>query len=366
MLHEHEPDNQTSLIALRGQSQTSLVSVSGLVSGKELQLAATGTPAEIERYLDAQLAQSGRDAELHATDVISCEQAHRRLAALVDQGRIINASSPGGEGRLDEQLRVLATMACDISECGDLSDGQPLLLQRSRRLIMFDPRQSPPDIQIDSPAACRAFFTQQLALIYGQRPWDFYYRGPDSIYNSFIPEDLPKYGRGYSVDPDGTFWHAGKRATQAQMADHLARTPVPGVVVRIPGFEAITDLEHLSEQAFNAWLKARSFIGVDDISVLQDAGDAPGLAQRMAGLAASVAPSLWRGSKSDLARDLAWTGTIMELNALLRKTAAELAGEGWCLAKAGKTGPTRAQGFALLPLRPAAENPVAEIPGAPD
>ena len=142
MLHQHDGNNQTSLIAIKADSQSSLVapadvSLSGIAEGIELQLAATGSREAIRRYLDRQLAQFGRQVELHSADTISCEAGHRRVALLASEHRLINGSCPGGPGSVDEMVGVLRVMAADVSQSASPSDGMPMLVQRDRRLVEY-------------------------------------------------------------------------------------------------------------------------------------------------------------------------------------------------------------------------------------
>jgi len=376
MLHPHDKSSLGSLVKSQPGSQTSLVvpatvSLSGVCQGRELQLAMTGSHAEIRDYLDALLAEQGRDVELRAADVINSEQNHRRIALLAHEGRILCAADPSAPPRLDEMTAMLAYVAADISQSGDLSDGEPLLLQRGRHLIMYDPRQSPADIEIGSPAVCRAFFTRSLNSMYGSGDWPYFRRTPDLVYHSFIPQDLPRIDRGFSWSPDGTIFFMGKKATQAQVKTFWEPRDTGSVKTRVPDVEPLSSLDDITEQAFSAWLRARDFSGVDDLAELTGQaieGVPQSLAQRMADLAARTAPVLWRGGKSDLARDVQWSGSVMLLNAELRKITGELASLGWCLARGGRTKGTQAREFVIMPLRPGTppENPAGEIPGTPN
>ena len=89
------------------------------------------------------------------------------------------------------------------------------------------------------------------------------------------------------------------------------------------------------------------------------------LAERMAGLAVQLAPSLWKGGKAKLAADLTWSGSVMSLNSELRRSQGELAALGWTLAKGTGAGRAGSRSTRNRPLRSASENPGGEIPGAP-
>lgn len=368
MLHPEERNNQYSLIPASMESQTSLVapatvSLSGVAQGEELRLAVFGSHAEINRYLDQQRALHGREVELHSADVITSEQKHRQLALLAREGRCLCAEDPGAPPRLNELTMMLAAMAADISSSGDLTDGEPLLLQRGRRLVMYDPRQSPPDVEIASPAACRTFFTQSLNSMY-DGDWPYFRRIPDLVFHSLVPEHLPKVDRGFSFDTDGVIYFRGKRATKAQQKEFWAPRDDDGrVKTRVPDFEALTTLDLFTEQVVAGWLRTRVFRGVDDVaSLIASQGD-PSLAERMADLASRTAPQLWKGSKTDLARDVGWSESVMALNGQLRKITSELAGLGWCLASGGRTKGTQAREYVIMPLRPGAPENLGEIPG---
>lgn len=356
--------SQSSLV-IRPRNDSSVapadVSMSGLVEGAELWLAVHGSHKQIRYYLDEQRRRHGREVELHSADVIAAEKGHRRVATLASQGRLLNGSNPGGAGRLDELVGVLATMAADISEIGDPSDGEPMLVQRDRRLVSYDQSQTPAAVEITTPSQARIFFLQSLVSMHGSDPWPYFYRNADLRYVSLVPKALPRIDRGFSLTPDGQVFHRGKPATQAQVREYWApRDPPPGVTTRVPDADPISDLEHFTEQSFDAFLRGRRFPGVDDISVLtRDQEDT--LAQRLAALADSAAPQLWRGSKSSLAAALQWGGSVPALNAELRKAIGGLAALGWCLAKAGRGGQTRAQEFMLVPLRRTPENLAGEI-----
>jgi hypothetical protein len=230
---------------------------------------------------------------------------------------------------------------------------------------MFDLRLSPPDIEIRTAGVCRAFFDRSLRLMY-RDDWPYFYRNKDLEYHSLIPRDLPRIDRGFSLDPDGVIWFRGRRATAQQQKEFWSPRPTGAVITRVPDCDPIDSMECFTEAAFDVWLRARDFFGVDDISTLsEDAGDAPqGLAQCMADLAARAAPVLWRGSKSSLAAALQWDGSVPALNAELRRVVAELAALGWCLARGGRTKGTKAREYVIMPLRRGMpENPPEEILG---
>ena len=342
MLHQHDGNNQTSLIAIKADSQSSLVapadvSLSGIAEGIELQLAATGVREAIRRYLDRQLAQFGRQVELHSADTISCEAGHRRVALLASEHRLINGSCPGGPGSVDEMVGVLRVMAADVSQSASPSDGMPMLVQRDRRLVEYTPGQRPPDVEV-TPVTAREVLTRHLRMAHAG-PWPYFRQNADLTYTSHIPEDLT-YGRSFWVDEDGRVRRGARVATQADLRDAM-RCPTPGLVVKVPDCDPIDDLEDFTGEHFAPWLRSRLNPGVVDVAELTAPPGTVSLAERMAGLAVQLAPSLWKGGKAKLAADLAWSGSVMSLNSELRRSQGELAALGWTLAKgtgAGRAG----------------------------
>jgi hypothetical protein len=79
-----------------------LASVSGICTGRDLEMAVHGSRQQIRAYLNEVRALAGRQEELHSADVISAEKGHRRLACLDGEHRVINPGNPGGPGRLDD------------------------------------------------------------------------------------------------------------------------------------------------------------------------------------------------------------------------------------------------------------------------
>jgi hypothetical protein len=149
-------------------------------------------------------------------------------------------------------------MCADVSEISDLGDGLPLLVRRGRYLVDFRPSEDPPDIEIRTPAHLREFLTTRLGEMYEARgAWDFYYRDKDLVYHSRIPEDLPRIDRGFSINSEsGQVLFKDKKATAAQVKQFWEPRNTGATITRVPDVDPVTSMEHISEEACYAALKA--------------------------------------------------------------------------------------------------------------